>query len=594
MNAKNSLAGFGIILLFLHCVSATMSAQPGWNKQTSGTTQNLHDVFLVDSTLAVAVGENGTLLRTVNGGITWNAESSGTSNNLHGVTFANRDTGIAVGGHSAVDFSYATILRTTDGGMHWTNLFGDTSSTPFGYFLHDVTFLNETTVVAVGGNPIFFGQIFGILRSTNAGATWQLASFGETASLLACSFTDQVNGIAVGTNRLIIKTTNGGQAWSIVSGGGSGMSYRGVYYAPPLTIIVGDSAAILRTTDGGTNWSTQQDESGATLNGITFPDISTGFIVNSIGGIIKTIDQGNSWSVLASTTNKTLRNAFFADTQVGAVVGDSGTILRTTYGGEETDLTVTFRVQMGVQLFKKSFRPDLGDAVSVRFQANGGGNLIDTLHDNDSDSIYASTAVVKSHAVIEYRFWKTLRDGVDSERIGSNRVDILGGSDTTLPLAYFSDDALYPSVVAYDAGWDMISLPRVVADPSANTLFPTANSSVFAFEGSSYVPKDSLKKGVGYWIRFSATAEGYFSGQAITSDTIDVGEGWNLIGTLTDTLTTANDIVSDPPGIIVSSFFGFTLSSYSVATVLEPGKAYWVKVSQAGKLILTSLSSFGR
>jgi hypothetical protein len=44
-------------------------------------------------------------------------------------------------------------------------------------------------------------------------------------------------------------------------------------------------------------------------------------------------------------------------------------------------------------------------------------------------------------------------------------------------------------------------------------------------------------------------------------------------------------IETEPSGIIISSFFGYE-SGYSAVDTLFPGKAYWVKVSQPGILIL--------
>jgi photosystem II stability/assembly factor-like uncharacterized protein len=55
-----------------------------------------------------AVGEEGTILRTTDGGTTWMSQNSGTTQTLFGVSFTAANTGTAVGHGS-------TILRTTDG-----------------------------------------------------------------------------------------------------------------------------------------------------------------------------------------------------------------------------------------------------------------------------------------------------------------------------------------------------------------------------------------------------------------------------------------------------------------------------------------------
>jgi hypothetical protein len=47
-------------------------------------------------------------------------------------------------------------------------------------------------------------------------------------------------------------------------------------------------------------------------------------------------------------------------------------------------------------------------------------------------------------------------------------------------------------------------------------------------------------------------------------------------------------LVTIPPGILTGTIYGFDASGYYAATSIEPGKAYWVKVTQSGTIILTS------
>jgi hypothetical protein len=57
-----------------------------------------------------AVGNNGTILRTVDGGDNWTENESGTLSSLFSIFFWNPDSGTVVG-------SEGTILHTTDGGV---------------------------------------------------------------------------------------------------------------------------------------------------------------------------------------------------------------------------------------------------------------------------------------------------------------------------------------------------------------------------------------------------------------------------------------------------------------------------------------------
>jgi hypothetical protein len=75
-------------------------------------------------------------------------------------------------------------------------------------------------------------------------------------------------------------------------------------------------------------------------------------------------------------------------------------------------------------------------------------------------------------------------------------------------------------------------------------------------------------------------------GYSVTVDTITVSNGWNMISSLSVPLP-VNSITSIPSGIITSQFFNYT-GSYENADTIYPGKAYWVKVSEPGSLILNS------
>jgi hypothetical protein len=77
---------------------------------------------LIDAANGTAVGDNGTILHTSDGGSTWVPQTSGTTKNLYGLNFSNSSTGTIVG-------EDGTILRTTTGGA--TSVDDDPGSAPF-------------------------------------------------------------------------------------------------------------------------------------------------------------------------------------------------------------------------------------------------------------------------------------------------------------------------------------------------------------------------------------------------------------------------------------------------------------------------------
>jgi photosystem II stability/assembly factor-like uncharacterized protein len=175
----------------------------GWSwRNPSPTGVPLQAVTLIDSNTAFAVGLGGTILRTTDGGLTWTELSSGTVANLYAVAFTDAHTGTVVG-------SSGTILRTTDGGATWV------SQWPAAYYqFNGVFFLDANTGWAVGGNYTVqasppASNSGRILHTTDRGASWTLQYAGGFG-LNAVAFTDANTGVAVGANGTILRTANGG------------------------------------------------------------------------------------------------------------------------------------------------------------------------------------------------------------------------------------------------------------------------------------------------------------------------------------------------------------------------------------------------
>jgi len=137
--------------------------------------------------------------------------------------------------------------------------------------------------------------------------------------------------------------------------------------------------------------------------------------------------------------------------------------------------------------------------------------------------------------------------------------------------------------------WNLISLPMKVKDRSRTKAFLTSASNAFAFENGAYTIADSLEYGLGYWLQFSPNDTfGVVGKGSITSDTITVRSGWNMIGSVS-TPVPVSATMSEPAGMVTSNFFGYK-DSYATTDTVRPGKAYWVKVSEDGQLILSAQS----
>ena len=148
-------------------------------------------------------------------------------------------------------------------------------------------------------------------------------------------------------------------------------------------------------------------------------------------------------------------------------------------------------------------------------------------------------------------------------------------------------DALFALVnsrtLSVKSGWNMVSVPLTVQNGRKITLFPTATSSAYSYQGA-YQVVDTLRNGTGYWLKFAGDQDIVITGAERALDSIPVTSGWNMIGSISDPVP-VSAVTTNPGGIITSQFFGYS-GSYTVADTIVPGRSYWIKVSADGEVIL--------
>lgn len=131
-------------------VAKTTDRGANWVVQSTSTTANLRGVYPVNDNLVYAVGDAGTVLRTVDGGATWVNKTgvSGTTQDLKSVHFLDAATGFAVG-------SNGTIISTSDSGNTWK-----VETSPVAHTLNSIHFIG--TRGYVGGDNGTLIEISGL------------------------------------------------------------------------------------------------------------------------------------------------------------------------------------------------------------------------------------------------------------------------------------------------------------------------------------------------------------------------------------------------------------------------------------------------
>ncbi len=159
---------------------------------------------------------------------------------------------------------------------------------------------------------------------------------------------------------------------------------------------------------------------------------------------------------------------------------------------------------------------------------------------------------------------------------------------TSLKIEYLYNQTLSGSV---SPGWNIVSVPLRTSDMLYTALFPGVASEAYTYSGG-YVSISMLSNGTGYWMRFNNNANYNFSGYPWSPENMPVSTGWNLIGPF-DKNIAVSSILSNPPGIINSSYFGYS-GGYFNPDTLKVGKGYWIRTTASGYLYKASSDNIVR
>jgi hypothetical protein len=148
--------------------------------------------------------------------------------------------------------------------------------------------------------------------------------------------------------------------------------------------------------------------------------------------------------------------------------------------------------------------------------------------------------------------------------------------------------------IIYNSGWNLVSVPVEAHNMLYWELFPDADYGTLYGFGTNYFSEEELEIGKGYWLRFGNNPETIIAGlvpkiAGRETALIELLDGWNFIGSLTENWDWNSNHFSDPQNIIIpGTLFGFT-TTYSNASFLEVGKGYWVRTNAAGVISIHGL-----
>jgi photosystem II stability/assembly factor-like uncharacterized protein len=284
---------------------------------------------LPDGTL-IATGRFGTILRSIDNGMTWQEVNGRKLWPEEGNTGDFFTSHVLPSGTLIATGPGGTILRSIDSGARWLQV--RTGS--------DLNKPSSSPLALSDGTLITTWQNGAILRSTDDGVSWVQVRGEKTIEGLSSPVAladDTV--IATGYRGTILRSTDKGVTWLEVYGvpGRAEGFYPPLVLADGILIATGGFGTILRSHDHGVAWSEVRARF-VQVEGFSTPLVlANGTLVSMghAGTILRSTDEGSTWREARprSDTGEQFSTPLTLTDDVLIATGYSGTILRSTDHG---------------------------------------------------------------------------------------------------------------------------------------------------------------------------------------------------------------------------------------------------------------------
>ncbi len=317
INRSYLLVKYAFIFLAYLIISSSQVFGQEWSQITAVSDSTFNSVYFTDRNMGWAVGNNGAIIHTSDGGDTWTNQNSRTSEHLNSVYFFDEFTGWIAGNNNLV-------LFTENGGEQWVER---RPSSVSDQDIKDILFADWKRGWAVGGPG---GHIY---YTDNSGLTWQRQTSVSADGTVNSIYThNHETFYAIFGNQITFADGQGN--WEEIQF----LTESDFFTAEDLFFIdeengwvVGNDQSggkFFKTEDGGNQWEEIKFISDGEFRSIIFSENEKGFVVGTGGTLLHTSNGGASWEVIESGTEKDLNDITFADPGNGWIVGTDGILLR--------------------------------------------------------------------------------------------------------------------------------------------------------------------------------------------------------------------------------------------------------------------------
>jgi photosystem II stability/assembly factor-like uncharacterized protein len=300
-----------VLALGATSLAAASSGGYAWQLTPTGSSVSIRGLSAVSERVAWVSNDAGTVLRTIDGGLTWQSVGPpGTSGLLvRDVEAFDEDTAVILSlGFTPDAFR---IYRTTDGGQNWTLAFQNTEPTAF----YDcMAFFDKHRGLALS-DPI--NGRFRILATSDGGRTWGIVD-ADMPPALPTEFAFAASGQC-------ITTAGGRDAWF----GTGGDAIARVFHSEDrgLTWTVANTPIRSNGSTGISALAFRDPRHGIAAGG----DFTPGTTV-SPDALALTNDGGTTWQLNTNAPDELRSGAHWVTGRVAIIVGPGGSDVSTDGG----------------------------------------------------------------------------------------------------------------------------------------------------------------------------------------------------------------------------------------------------------------------
>jgi len=380
-----------------------------------------------------ADGEDGTVLRSDDGGATWVGLSSGSVTNLTLLQEVDPSTVVVGGG--------CTVRESLDGGATFHRLPVNEAEQSCANPVASLSFLSATTgyVEQRDGS---------VLLTTDSGQTLQPKTNVPLNGWLAeqILFVSPTTGFALvssGSGSRIYRTTDGAGSWTQV-GAASQPLFQISFVSATEAYAVGATGTLLHSTDAGATWTSlplalPSGTPRPTLTQISCSDathclIATAPASNPGANVLVRTTDGGATGTLVSPSGQNLVSVAFSTASTAVAVGFGGATVLSTDGGATFPTAISRRAGAGTVS-----RIRLGASAQDAYLPEAAGQIVAS---TDGGASWTSLRVPTSLAIRDVAFPTTAVGYAVSEagtlyRTGSSGLSwsilgSVGGSPTAL------------------------------------------------------------------------------------------------------------------------------------------------------------------